>query len=129
MTCLFCVKKTEENEHFNHEMINFSDLIPGENEIKNNELKLQQRIIKNNSIINKLNNWKEEICSLIDETIDKLNKDKVINQMIIQNFNWKYLDYINYKNYEMAIKKLEITNEGLENFYKSKIFRVYRGTE
>ena len=120
--CTFCVKKTEENEHFNHEIINFSDLIPGENEIKNNELKLQQRIIKNNSIINKLNNWKEEICSLIDETIDKLNKDKVINQMIIQNFNWKHLDYINYKNYEMAAEKLEITNEGLEKFFKSKMF-------
>ena len=120
--CLFCVKKTEENEHFNHEMINFSDLIPGENEIKNNEKKLQQRINKNNKLINKLNNWKDEMCSLIDETIEKLNKDKLINQMIIQNFNWKYLDYINYKNYEMAIKKLEITNEGLENFYKSKMF-------
>ena len=42
--------------------------------------------------------------------------------MIIQNFNWKHLDYINYKNYEMAAEKLEITNEGLEKFFKSKMF-------
>ena len=121
--CSFCVKKNkEENEHFNHEIINFSDLIPGENEIKNNESRLQQKIIKNNSIINKLKKWKEEMCSLIDETIDKLNKDKLINKVLIQNFNWKYLDYINYKNYEMAIKKLEIMNEELEKFYNSKMF-------
>ena len=121
--CSFCAKKNkEENEHFNHDIVNFSDLIPRENEIKNNESKLQQKIIKNNAIINKLKNWKEEMCSLIDETIDKLNKDKLINKMLIQNFNWKYLDYINYKNYEMAIKKLEIMNEGLEQFYNSKMF-------
>ena len=121
--CSFCVKKNKEgNEHFNHEVINFSDLIPGENEIKNNESRLQQKIIKNNSIINKLKKWKEEMCSLIDETIDKLNKDKLINKVLIQNFNWKYLDYINYKNYEMAIKKLEIMNENLEKFYNSKMF-------
>ena len=120
--CTFCLKKNEENEHLNHDVVNFSDLIPGEEDIKNNEKKLKERIIKNNSIIEKLNKWKDEICSLIDETIDKLNKDKLINQMIIQNFNWKYLDYINYKNYELAIEKLEITNEGLEDFYKSKMF-------
>lgn len=120
--CTFCLKKNEENEHLNHDVVNFSDLIPGEEDIKNNEKKLKERIIKNNSIIVKLNKWKDEICSLIDETIDKLNKDKLINQMIIQNFNWKYLDYINYKNYELAIEKLEITNEGLEDFYKSKMF-------
>ena len=121
--CSFCIKKNdEENEHNNHEIVNFSDLIPGENEIKNNELKLKQKINKNNSIINKLINWKEEMCSLIDEIIDKLNKDKLINKMIIQNFNWKYLDYINYKNYEMATQNLEILNEELEKFYKSKMF-------
>ena len=121
--CTFCLKKNEENnEHLNHDIVNFSDLIPGEEDIKINEKKLKERIIKNNSIIVKLNKWKDEMCSLIDETIDKLNKDKLINQMIIQNFNWKYLDYINYKNYELAIEKLEITNEGLEDFYKSKMF-------
>ena len=121
--CTFCLKKNEENnEHLNHDVVNFSDLIPGEEDIKINEKKLKERIIKNNSIIVKLNKWKDEMCSLIDETIDKLNKDKLINQMIIQNFNWKYLDYINYKNYELAIEKLEITNEGLEDFYKSKMF-------
>ena len=121
--CSLCIKKNEEeNEHFNHDIINFSDLIPGENEIKNNEIIFRQKIDKNNSIVDKLKKWKEEMCSLIDETIDKLNKDKLINKILIQNFNWKYLDYINYKNYEMAIKKLEVMNEELEKFYKSKMF-------
>ena len=121
--CTFCLKKNDDNnEHLNHEIVNFSDLIPGEKEIKNNEEKLKQKIIKNNSIIDKLIKWKEEICSLIDETIEKLNKDKLINKMIIQNFNWKYLDYINYKNYENAIDKLEIQNEELDKFLKSKMF-------
>ena len=121
--CIFCLKKNKENnEHYKHEILNFSDIIPDENEIKDNNNKLKQKILKNNLIIDKLKKWKEEMCSLIDEIIDKLNKEKLIYQILIGKFNWKFLDYVNYENYNMAIKNLEINNKGLENFYKSKMF-------
>ena len=121
--CSLCIKKNEEeNEHFNHDIINFSDLIPGENEIKNNEIVFRQKIEKNNSIIDKLKKWKEEMCSLIDEIINKLIKEKLIYQMLIKNFNNKLFDYINYKNYQMALEKIDIMNEDLQKFEKSKMF-------
>ena len=120
--CTFCSSKNEEDAHLNHNIINFSELIPNEKEINNNKEKLNQKIVKNNSIIEKLKNWKQEMCSLIDELIYKLKSEKMIYKMIIQNFNWKNIDYINYKNYQMAVEKLDIKNEGLENFYNSKMF-------
>ena len=121
--CLSCVQKIEENnEHLNHEIVKFSDLIPNENDIKDNEIKLEQKIKKNNDIIDKLKKWKEEMCSLIDEIINKLIKEKLIYQMLIKNFNNKLFDYINYKNYQMALEKIDIMNEDLQKFEKSKMF-------
>ena len=70
-----------KKEHFNHDIINYSELIPDENEIKNNELKLKEKINKNNLIIGKLKNWKEEMLSLIDDKIYKLKNEKLIYQM------------------------------------------------
>ena len=119
--CTFCIKN-EKNEHFNHDIINIYDLIPDENEIKSNELKLKEKIKKNKLLIAKLKTWKEEMISLIDDIIYKLKNEKLIYQMIIENFNLKYLDYYNYMNYDMAIKNLKIKNQGLENFYNSKMF-------
>ena len=120
--CIFCLKDKEENIHINHEIINFSDIIPDINEINDNKNKLKEKVKKNNDIIIKLKKWKEEICSLIDELIDKLINENKINKMLIENFNWKYLDYINYTNYKMSLNNLEIINEGIEKFYKSKMF-------
>ena len=121
--CLSCVQKIEENnDHLNHDIVKFSDLIPNENDIKDNQIKLEQKIKKNNDIIDKLKKWKEEMCSLIDEIINKLIKEKLIYQMLIKNFNNKLFDYINYKNYQMALEKIDIMNEDLQKFEKSKMF-------
>ena len=121
--CVFCLKKYDNrNNHNNHEIINFSDLIPDKKEIEKNNEKLDNKILKNNSIINKLKKWKEEMLSLIDETINNLNSEIMINKMIIQNFNWKFLDYTNYLNYINTIENLDKKNEKLENFLKSKMF-------
>ena len=80
--CNFCLTNgIEKKEHFNHDIINYSELIPDENEIKNNELKLKEKINKNNIIIGKLKNWKEEMLSLIDDKIYKLKNEKLIYQM------------------------------------------------
>ena len=62
------------------------------------------------------------MCSLIDEIINKLIKEKLIYQMLIKNFNNKLFDYINYKNYQMALEKIDIMNEDLQKFEKSKMF-------
>ena len=120
--CVFCLKKDEKNVHNNHEIINFSVLIPDKTEIKKNNKKLEEKITKNNSIIDKLDKWKKEMISLVDEIIYNLKSEIMINKIIIQNFNWKYLDYINYLNYKNAIGSLEITNEKLENFFTAKMF-------
>ena len=121
--CIFCMgKNSEDNEHINHKIINFSDIIPDENEINVNNNKLSQKILKNNSLIEELKKCKIEICSLIDDIINKLISEKLIYQMLIKNFNWKYLDYIKYKNYQIAVENLDIKNEKLEKFYNSKTF-------
>ena len=46
----------------------------------------------------------------------------MIYKMIIQNFNWKFLDYNNYLNYNNAIENIEKYNENLEEFKNSKMF-------
>ena len=122
--CVFCLKNNgnNNNNHNEHEIINFSELMPDLKEIENNKKVLQKKILKNNSIIDKLNSWKKEMCSLIDEITKNLRSDIMINKILIQNFNWKYLDYINYINYKDAVKNLEITNEELEKFMNSKMF-------
>ena len=54
--------------------------------------------------------------------INNLNSEIMINKIIVENFNWKYLDYINYTNYKNAIDKIELNNEKLDNFLNSKMF-------
>ena len=119
--CVFCLQKEEnKNEHNEHEIINFSDLIPDEKEMENNCIKLDDKIKKNISIIDKLNNWKKDILSLVDDIIENLNCEIMIYKMIIKNFNWKFLDYINYLNYNEVLSNFEKNNSKLENFMNSK---------
>ena len=121
--CVFCLKKNDnKNKHNNHEILNFSELILDVEEIEKNKKKLEEKILKNNSLINKLNNWKKEMCSLINDVISNLNSEIMIYKIIIQNFNWKFLEYTNYFNYKNAIENLKITNEKLDNFLDSKMF-------
>ena len=90
--CSFCLQKGEKmKEHLFHKIINFSDLIPDDKEINENNNKLKNKIIKNDMIISKLKEWKKEICSLINDIINHLLNEKMINQMIIKNFNYNYL--------------------------------------
>ena len=122
--CVFCLKKGEnKNEHNEHDIINFSDLIPDKKEMENNSIKLDDKIKKNLSVIDKLNNWKKNILSLVDDIIENLNCEIMIYKMIIKNFNWKYLDYMNYLNYNEALSNLEKNNLKLENFMNSKTLR------
>jgi len=119
--CVFCLQKGEnKNEHNEHEIINFSDLIPDEKEMEINCNKLDDKIKKNLSIIDKLNNWKKEILSLVDDIIENINCEIMIYKMIIKNFNWKYLDYMNYLNYNEVLSNFEKNNLKLENFMNSK---------
>ena len=121
--CVFCLKKDgNKNEHGEHQIINFSEIIPDNKEIENNNLKLEQKIKKNNAIIDKLKEWKKDMISLIDDIINNLNNEILINKIIIQNFNWKYLDYTNYLNYNNAVENLDKNNEQLEKFMNSKMF-------
>lgn len=119
--CVFRIKKGDKKiGHNEHDIINFSDLIPDNKEIENNNIKLDAKIQKNLEIINKINKWKEEIFLLIDNLIKNLNCEIMINKMIIKNFNWKYLDYTNYLNYNEALDKIEKVNIKLEPFMNSK---------
>ena len=121
--CVFCLKKDgNKNEHGEHQIINFSEIIPDNKEIEKNNLKLEQKIEKNKAIIDKLKEWKKDMISLIDDIINNLNSEILINKIIIQNFNWKYLDCINYLNYNNAVENLEKNNEQLEKFSNSKMF-------
>ena len=83
--CTFCLQKGEnKNEHNKHEIINFSDLILDKKEMENNCIKLDDKIKKNISIIDKLNNWKKNILSLVDDIIENLNSEIMIYKMIIK---------------------------------------------
>ena len=118
--CVFCLQKGEnKNEHNEHELINFSDLIPDIKEMEKNCTKLDDKIKKNISIIDKINNWKKEILSLVDNIVENLNCEIMIYKMIIKNFNWKFLDYTNYLNYNEAVSNLEKNNSKLQNFMNS----------
>jgi len=119
--CAFCMQKGEnKNEHNEHDIINFSDLIPDEKKMENNSNKLDDKIKKNISIIDKLNDWKKDILSLVDDIMENLNCEIMIYKMIIKNFNWKFLDYINYLNYNEVLSNYEKNNSKLENFMNSK---------
>ena len=121
--CVFCLKKDgNNNEHGEHEIIDFSEIIPDNGEIEKNNFKFEQKIKKNNAIIDKLKKWKKDMISLIDDIINNLNSEILINKIIIKNFNWKYLDYFNYLNYNNSVQNLEKNIEKLENFMNSKMF-------
>ena len=65
--CIFCA-----DEHKNHKMINYADIISNKNNIEKSNKNLEKKILKNNNIIKKLNKWQKILCSLIDEMISNL---------------------------------------------------------
>ena len=83
-------------------------------------MKLDDKIKKDISIIDKLNIWKKDILSLVDNIIENINCEIMIYKMIIKNFKWKYLDYMNYLNYNEVLSNFDKINSKLENFMNSK---------
>ena len=112
--CEFCAKR----EHLNHQSINLNSILPEQNEIFINKIKIRKKKEKNKKLITKIIETQNEINNEINKLIDILQNYFLIEEYIINNYNInrpnKNYNYI--QNFISTIKNLEIYFPKLESF-------------
>jgi len=122
--CIFCIIEDEMGIHKNHNIKNIENFIPNPNEIDNLKKRIKQKSKIYKELINKINIWKNKIITKTEQLIENLEKEMLILDKIVMNFNNKFMNYtyyINFSHLNYFVKN--INNEYLINFNKNLDFR------
>jgi len=122
--CIFCIKEDEMWNHKNHNIKNLEDFIPTSKEIIDFQKKIKQKAEFYKELKYKINSWKNKIITKIEQLIQNLEKEIIILEKIIFNFNVKFMNYTYYKNYHhLKDFAKDINNENLLKFNNNPDFR------
>ena len=122
--CIFCIKEDEMGNHKNHNIKNLEDFIPTSKEIKDFQKKIKQKAECYKELKYKINVWKNKIITKTEQLIQNLEKEIIILEKIILNFNDKYMNYTHYNNFHHLKNFVkDINNESLIKFNDNPDFR------
>ena len=122
--CIFCIKEDEMENHKNHNIENLEDFIPTSKEIKDFQKKIKQKSEFYKELKYKINMWKNKIITKAEQLIQNLEKEILILERIIFNFNSKFMNYTYYNNFHYLKNYVkDINNEYLKKFNDNPDFR------
>ena len=123
--CPFCMKEDEMGNHKNHKIENLEDFIPTSKEIKDFQNKIKQKKEFYKELKYKINIWKNKIITKTEQLIKNLEKEIIILEKIICNFNVKFMNYTYYNNFHnLKDFAKDINNEYLIKFNDNPDFRM-----
>jgi len=122
--CIFCIKEDEKGNHKNHYIENLEDFIPTSKEIKDFQKKIKKKAEFYKVLKYKINKWKNNIITKTEQLIQNLEKEIIILEKIIFNFNGKFMNYTYYNNFHNLKNYVkDINNEYLIKFNDNPDFR------
>jgi len=121
--CIYCIKEDEMQLHQYHDIKNMDDLMPSSREINDLQKKIKQKSEFYIEIKNKINIWKNKIIIKAEELIQSLEKEIIILEKIISNYNNKFMNYTYYNNFYYLKNYVNTNNEYLIKFNDSPDFR------
>jgi len=122
--CIFCIKEDEMENHKNHNIKNLEDFIPTSKEIKDFQEKIKQKSEFYKELKYKINVWKNNIITKTEQLIQNLEKEIIILEKIIFNFDYKFMNYTYYNNFHHLKDFVkDINNEYLIKFNDNPNFK------
>jgi len=122
--CIFCIKEDEMGKHQNHNIKNLEDFIPTSKEIKDFQKKIKQKAEFYKELKYKINAWKNKIITKTEQLIQNLEKEIIILEKLIFNFNDKFINYTYYHNFHHLKNFVkDINNEFLIKFNNNPDFK------
>ena len=130
---LFCDKCKKNicdkcvSEHNNHDIKSYLDVMPTQKEIESIKETTQNFNVKIENILSRIKSYKNEIQERFVKLNNYLNFLKLtVNEKLLNDFNYLYFDYYNYKNFKYLSNYLN-TEEILQNdnFIKYLTFGKY----
>ena len=113
--CINCIKK--DTTHMDHETKIFIGEIPNLKEVENLNKNFQKKLMYNNNIIIKIDEWKGKLLSKIEELKQTLRDEISLFQKIINNYNYSIGNYTLNNSFKTINKYFgKIRNEYLEIF-------------
>jgi hypothetical protein len=122
--CIFCIKEDKMGIHKVHNIRNLEYLIPNPEEIDDLKERIKQKSKVYKELKNKINIWKNKIIRKAEQLIENLEKEIIILDKIVLNFNNKFMNYTYYNNF-IHLKSFvkNINNEYLIKFNNNPDFR------
>ena len=121
--CIYCIKEDEMQLHQYHDIKNMDDLIPTSKEVNDLQKKIKEKSQIYSEIKNKINIWKNKIIIKTEELNQSLEKEIIILEKIISNFNNKFMNYTYYNNFHYLKNFVNNTNEYLIKFKDTSDFK------
>ena len=115
-----CIKCIEENDHLKHSTYNYMKKMLTSQEILEMEMVMEEKFQYINKLIDKINDWKNEIRKKTNELVQNLKDELDLFKKIFSNYNKNVLNYNYYKSirfFKDYLKSAE--NEDLSKFYKA----------
>ena len=122
--CIFCSIEDKMEIHKDHNIKNLEYLIPSPKEIDNLKQRIKQKSKVYKELKNKINIWKNKIMTKTEQLIENLEKEMLILDKIVLNFNNKFMNYTYYNDFiHLNSFVKNINNEYLIKFNNNPDFR------
>ena len=121
--CPLCIGNHLKNKKKKHDIVFLGNIIPTDEEIEEAKKNVEERVILNNKIIDKIEKIKNKIIFIANRMKQILNEEIIFISKFINNFQKEFQNYhylTNFHNINEYISKVQ--NKKLYNFYNEKEF-------